>query len=240
MNNEKKVLICCPTLGLNPNPQEWLSSLITILNNVRREGFAHATYFPYRQLWWEANNSIWDTAFTHKFDYILRIDDDIWNVPQDAFTKLLAADKDVVGAAYCNQRFPYNVQALVKTEDLDLINGVEEGKRTLKPVQGYGYSGEDVQKVDLVGFGMTLIRVQAFRFCSRPMYKGEEVCPDDSYFAQVCAYEHVEQFVHFGVRINHRHVTMDNAGHLYNADVLAVAAAQQKEKENAKELASAL
>lgn len=220
-NKMPKILIACPTLGLDPDPDRWLNSLIKILNNCRREGFNHAFFAPYRQSWWPANNEIWDTAFANRFDYILRIDDDIHGVHPDAFSKLLHADKDVVGAAYCNRRFPYMVQALVRSDTKkSFIDIFKENNMSLQAVQFHGYKGNDLQQVELIGFGMTLIKVATFKYLERPMYKGDEVCPDDSYFAQICLDAGIEQYVHWGVRVNHAHVTFSNAGHLYNADVL--------------------
>lgn len=216
-----KVLIACPTLGLDPDPDRWLNSFILITNNCRREGFTHALYAPYRQLWWEANNNIWNCAFSNKFDYILRIDDDIHGVPVDGFSRLLHADKTVIGAAYPNRRFPYTVQALIRSNpEKDLIQTFKDDDKSLQSVQWHGYAGRDVQQVELIGFGMTLIKVKPFKFLPRPMYKGDEVCPDDSYFAQICLDNNISQYVHWGVRIKHAHVTFANSGHLYNADVL--------------------
>jgi hypothetical protein len=225
-SKERKVLIAMPTLGMDPDPDRWLNLLFRVLNNVRREGFSHACFFPYRQLWWEANNQIWNVAFQHKFDYILRLDDDVCGDDDNAFSKLLQADKDVIGAAYCNRRFPYNVQALVKTKECNLVEIAKDGEKNdlcLQSVEGYGYQGQDVKQVDLIGFGMTLIKVAPFKYLERPMYKGAEVCADDSYFAQICVEQKIKQFVHFGVRLKHQHVTLDNAGHLFNADVTTLA-----------------
>lgn len=241
--NERRILIACPTLGIDPDPDRWLNSLMKILNNARREGFAHAIFCPYRQLWWDANNQIWDCAFSNGFDYILRIDDDVSVVGDDDLSILLAAEKDVIGAAYANRRFPYNVQALVRTTEDSLIDGFQSDKCTLKPVQNFAYPNKDIQKVDLIGFGMTLIKVAPFKFLERPMYKGTETCPDDSYFAQICLDNKIEQFVHYGVQIKHAHVTLQNAGHLYNADLIEMAARHKEEKaelENAKPMAPSL
>lgn len=227
---EPKVLIATPTLGINPDPDAWLPGLIRIMNDCRRNGYGHALFAPYRQTWWPANNQIWDTAFIHHFDYILRLDDDISGVTYDSFSKLLQANKTVIGAAYCNRRFPYNVQALNKTKEGNLIEIYQGHGKTLDPVVPYGYTGEDIIKVDLVGFGMTLIKVAPFRWLKRPMYRGEEVCPDDTYFAQICAENNIEQFVHMGVKLQHAHVTIQNAGYLYNSDVMEVADREAYEK----------
>ena len=221
LSNEPKILVACPTLGLDQDPDRWLNSLIKIFNNCRREGFAHALFAPYRQLWEEANNNIWNCAFENKFEYILRIDDDIHGVPEDAVSKLLAANKTVIGAAYCNRRFPYTVQAMVKVDPKKTFReSFDDPTGFLQSVQFHGYTGQHIQQVDLIGFGMTLIKVAPFKFCERPMYRNLGDLPDDSYFAQVCADNGIPQYVHWGVRINHAHVTFANAGHLYNADVI--------------------
>lgn len=225
---DRKVLIACPTLGINPDPELWLASLLKVINEIRKEGFGHACLFPYRQLWWTANNQIWDTAFANRFDYILRMDDDVWNVPDGAFSRLLAEQKTVIGAAYCNRRFPYNVQALMKTEEGSIIDFDVENRLALAPVEGYGYTGQDVKQVDLIGFGFTLINTKPFKMLERPIYKGKpEICPDDSYFAQLCAEAGIPQHVHFGVRVQHQHVTLQNAGHLFNADVCSLVPKQE-------------
>ncbi len=217
----KRVLIAMPTLGLDPDPDRWLNSLLKILNAVRRTGMTHAVFCPYRQSWWPANNEIWDVAFREKFDYILRIDDDIHGVASEAFEKLLAADKDVIGAAYPNRRFPYTVCALIRRDpEIDFIKGFSLNHMNLQSIQFHGYEGKAIEQVELIGFGMTLIKVAAFKWLERPMYKGDEVCPDDSYFAQICLDNGIKQYVHWGVRINHAHVTFHNSGHLYNADIL--------------------
>ncbi len=232
-NKEPKVLIACPTLGLDPDPDRWMNSLIKILNNVRREGFTHAVFCPYRKTWWIANNEIWDVAFGNKFDYILRIDDDIHGVPDDAFTKLLEAEKVVIGAAYPNRRYPYTVQAMLRRDpSRSLIETFNKNEQTLESVQFHGYAGKNIEQVDLIGFGMTLIKVAPFKYLERPMYKGDEVCPDDSYFAQICLDNHIPQYVHWGVRINHAHVTFANSGHLFNADVLAAHPEINEKSEN--------
>jgi len=221
-NKPLKVLIACPTLGLDPDPDRWLNSLLKILNNIRREGITHALFAPYRQNWWPANNEIWDVAFANKFDYILRIDDDIHGVPVDGFSKLFNANKTVIGAAYPNRRYPYTVQAMLRKDpSKSLIETFDKNEQTLESVQFHGYTGDDIQKVDLIGFGMTLIKVAPFKYLERPIYKGDEVCPDDSYFAQICLDNNIPQYVHWGVRLNHAHVSFANSGHLFNADVLA-------------------
>lgn len=231
-SEKKRVLIAGPTLGLDPDPNRWLNSLMVILNSVRREGFEHAIFFPYRQTWWPANNQIWNVAFEHKFDYILRIDDDIHEVADDAFKLLLEADKVVIGAAYPNRRWPFFTSAMNRTDsEKNLVDICLTDDRCLKYI--VEPEGEDkVVECELIGFGMTLIKVSPFKYLERPMYKGEESVPDDTYFAQVCMDQGIKQYVHFGVKIAHAHVNYRNNGYLFNAGVIERQAAQSQQVKN--------
>lgn len=233
----KRILIACPTLsGINPDPALWLNTLLLIVAGVRKAGFDYAVFCPYRLGWWPANNQIWDIALSKQFDYILRLDDDVHGGNPDDFTKLYEADKDVIGAAYPARRFPYKVCALMKTTQESLVESDKKANLTLEAAQPFGYKGDEIQEVDLIGFGMTLIRVLPFKYIPRPIYKGVEECNDDSYFAQLCKEYGIKQYVHWGVRLKHQHVTLENAGHLFNADVLQEAERQAKEQANVKQL----
>ena len=219
MSDENKkarsVLIGCPTAGgLDPDPNRWIKGLLSIIDNVRREGFSYAFLAPYRMDWERGNNQIWDTAFSYKFDYILRMDDDIWGIPDNAFSKLLEADKDVIGAAYPLRTFPYSFAAFDRTDktkslcDTWLIQQLD-----LREVNPNG-----IQPVDIVGFGLTLIKTEKFRFLERPMFKNLGTIPDDTYFAQKCLDNGIQQYVDFDVKMAHREVTPMNKLYLFNAD----------------------
>lgn len=213
----KTVLVACPTLGLDPNPDRWLVSLIATLVNIRKNRMGFMVHCPYRMSWWPANNQIWDIAFNNDFDYILRMDDDVWAIPPDAFTRLVNYDKPVVGIAYPLRHFPYSIAAMNRNNKtasiIDChING-DKDPGSMQEVAGTG-----LQKAELVGMGFTLIRVDDFRQIERPMFKGTEVCPDDSYFAQVCLDNGIQQWVDMDIRAAHREVTPANRGYLFNSD----------------------
>lgn len=208
----KLVLIACPTLGLDPDPTKWLDSLLKIQNEIRKAGMSQGFLAPYRMQWWPANNEIWNTALEYDFDYILRIDDDIWGVPDDAFKRLLEADKDVIGAAYPMRQYPFSMCALKRTENVSLI---EIAKHNLEMTSEV--SGEGIIPVDLIGFGMTLIKMDKFKSWERPVYRMPQECPDDTYFAQKCLEAGIQQYVHMDVKIGHREVTPANRIYLFNA-----------------------
>ncbi len=213
----KMVLVACPTLGLDPNPDRWLVSLLATLVNIRKNRMAFMVHCPYRMSWWKANNQIWDIAFNNDFDYILRMDDDVWAVPPDAFTRLLNYDKAVVGIAYPLRHFPYSIAAMNRVRtDKTIIECHIDGDKDPGAMQET--TGTGLQKAELVGMGYTLMKVDAFRHIERPLFKGEEVCPDDSYFAQLCLDHGIQQWVDMDIRAAHREVTPANRGYLFNAD----------------------
>lgn len=217
MNPNGNILIFTPTLGLNPDPFQYQDSLLKVINQIQAKGMG-LSYLPvYRQLWWPANNMAWDIAFAHHFEYILRIDDDIHQIPDDAVAKLLEADKDVIGAAYPNRRWPFFPAAMNRTKQISLIEICMKDDRCLQYVQGLE-KGE-VVPCDIVGFGMTLIKIENFKTLERPIYMGNEDVPDDTFFAQLCLDNGIQQYVHFGVQVSHAHVDFKNNGYLYNAGV---------------------
>ena len=213
----KKILIACPTLGIWDDPQKWLTLLLTVLNDIRRMRVGHACFFPYRLAWAPANNAIWNVAFQQEFDYILRLDDDVWGLDPGLLQKLFDADKDVVGARYPMRHFPYSNCEFNRTDKTkSLIQSFLD--RRDDPAALVENREEGVVPVDLVGFGMTLIKVAPFRMVERPIYRGEEVCPDDTYFAQLCIENGIQQYVCTEVNLCHRDVTPLNRLFLFNAD----------------------
>ena len=221
MNANGNILITTPTLALDPNPFNYQSSLLKVINQIQAREMGLAYLPVYRQLWWAANNLAWDTALSNHFEYILRIDDDIHQIPDDAVGKLLDAGKDVIGAAYPSRRWPYMTNAMNRTKDISLIEIAANNDRCLQYVTEKDPNAEgDIVPCELVGFGMTLIKTEKFKLLPRPIFLGnEDVCPDDTYFAQLCLDHGIKQYVHYGVRVSHAHVDYMNQMYLYNAGV---------------------
>jgi hypothetical protein len=212
----EKVLICCPMIGgiADTDPNQWLRSLLSVIADVRKLGWSYAPYFPTRKTWAEAANLMFDIAFENEFTYILRMDDDIWGAGLDYISKLYAADKAVIGCAYPTRYYPYVLAALNKADPKDDVIELWNGQRQgLQETVGTG-----VQKVDLIGFGLTLIKVEPFKLLPRPLFPEKMDCPDDTYFSKICSEAGIEQYVHMDLRINHRHVNIFNRKYLNNAD----------------------
>lgn len=210
----KKILIACPTMGIDPDPNKWLKSYLNVLNDIRSRGFTHAPMFIYKDTWFSAMNKVFNTAFAYDFDYILRMDDDVWGIGGDYFSRLYDADKDVIGALYATRYFPYVYAALNRVnKEKSLIDAYDKKDNALVESTGKG-----IQKVELIGFGFTLIKVAPFRLVERPLFPKEEMCPDDTYFADICMKNNIEQYVDMDMRMAHREITPMNRVYLMNAD----------------------
>lgn len=214
---EKRVLIAVPTLGLDPDPSRWMTTFLRIVADIRKNGLSYSFIAPYRMTWWAANNYIWEAALQGEFDYILRMDDDIWGATTDAFSRLYQAGVDVIGAAYPARDFPFAICALNRVDKETNMIDAWVNRRT-KPHPMVEVSGEGILPCDFIGFGMTLIKVEPFALLPRPIFNGPEVCPDDSFFAQLCKDAGIQQYVNFDVQLCHREITPLNKLFLYNAE----------------------
>lgn len=129
----------------------------------------------------QARNNIVDLALKHGVDYILFLDDD-HTFPSDLFYRLIAAQKDVVGALCFRRVEPFGPcvfrwQTAVENGNLMVYDRPE-------------LIGKGLQKVDAIGFGAVLIKTEVFKRLKpeRPgqWFKFEEV-GEDLHFCDLCA-----------------------------------------------------
>lgn len=129
----------------------------------------------------QARNNIADLAIQHGIDYILFLDDD-HTFPPDLFYRLIAAQKDVVGALCFRRVEPFGPcifrwQTAVENGNLMVYDRPE-------------LIGKGLQKVDGIGFGAVLIKTEVFKRLQpeRPgqWFKFSEV-GEDLHFCDLCA-----------------------------------------------------
>lgn len=244
LNPNGNILIFSPTMNLPGNPYQYVDSLLLrIIHQIQglKMGLA---YFPtYQEFWWPAWNKAWNLAFQHNFEYILRIDDDIHNIPDDAIKKLVEANKDVIGAAYPKRIWPHFTCALNRTKNISLIEiGMSRNPDdyclqyvTENDENREGEPANAIVPCELIGMGMTLIKTEKFRQLSRPIFLGnEQDVLDDTYFAQLCLDNKIKQYVHFGVRVEHDYVNYSNNGFLFNAGLMQRQRDEQEQLEEMK------
>lgn len=212
--DKPRILIGCPTFGLDPHPGKWLASLLTVTQDLRRAGIEFGFCFPYRKTIHKAENQIIKTALTNKYTHILRMDDDIWGINRGDVLKLLEADKDFISAVMFIRGFPYSRCAFKKVNPEWTLEQCEKaGRNTLVEVDGEG-----VIPVDLTAFPFTLFKVDMFLKLKWPFFDETIKCSPDAQFCDKCRAIGVQPYVHMDIQINHQEVTPWNRLHLFNSD----------------------
>jgi hypothetical protein len=211
---DTKILIACPTFGLDPNPGKWLMSMLTVVQDLKRVGADFGFMMPYRNTIHKAENKIIKFALTGKYTHILRMDDDIWGIKQGDVLKLLAADKDFISAVMFIRGFPYSRCAFVKkNKSMTLLECEKMGRGALDEVDGDG-----VVPVDLTAFPFTLIKTTVFDKMTYPWFDESKKEAPDAQFCQKCADLGIELWAHLDIQVNHQEVTPWNRLGLFNAE----------------------
>jgi hypothetical protein len=157
------------------------------------------------------------------------MDDDIYNPSLDYLRMLLSADKDVISGHMHASKFPHASCAFrryeVKKKVIDMPSDNSMYRLYEIPCLctqcGFQLSHWDarfcpscgsqqdnmVQKVDLIPFPFTLIKISVFDRLSKPWFHCTENYPSDSWFADKCIEAGIQEWVHMGVRLNHNGVT---------------------------------
>lgn len=209
-----KVLIACPTFGVDPNPGRWLMSLLTIMQDLKRANVEYGFMAPYRNTIHKAENKIIQRALTAGYSHILRLDDDIWGIQPGDVLKLLAADKDFISAVMFIRGFPYSRCAFVKKyPKMTLKECQMSGRGTLDEVDGDG-----IQRIDLSAFPFTLMKTDIFTKITYPWADEKDPTAVDAQLCQKLADVGVELYAHMDIQINHQDVTPWNRLGLFNAE----------------------
>lgn len=139
-----------------------------------------------------------DKALRYNYQHILFVEDDHWAFPENALEKLVGSGKEVIGLhTFMRNRPAYGI-ALRRKNRYRLT----DYRCKLTPVEP-GQHDDPVQKVDLIGWGFTLVQTQVFpRLKSNPfLYWGTKAT--DAQFCQACEDVGVERWVHLGGTIGH-------------------------------------
>lgn len=218
MAKPKSVLMACPTFGLCPDPNQWMSSFLAALNEFSMRGFRVNTYFPYRRPIIDAENDIVNTAIGTGADYIFRMDDDVWGFQKGFVNKLIDADKEYISGTMFVAGFPYSRCAFKRKDPShSLIEIYEKKLLELDEVDGTG-----VQPCDLTATPFTLIKISVYEKILTPYYESKAGVAMDSIFCQKLLDAKIQPYVHLEVEVNHRHVTPWNRHYLFNAEARAM------------------
>ena len=121
-------------------------------------------------------------AIEHEFDYIFWVDADIV-LPEDALEKLISHNKDIVSGSYA-------MKALGKAIPIAMIRTSMNKYASIRIDSYLGHKG--LIKLDCIGFGCVLTKVEIFKKMKTPYFKYTETLGEDAYFcrrAQKLGYE---------------------------------------------------
>lgn len=204
-----KILFTCPILDIR---YEWFDGFINILEQLRK--YEYELFIPYRKPVQVADNMMAKKAMEGNFDYVLRMDDDVWDVPHNCLEELIKADKDYISAVMYASVFPYRRCVLNKDNKNDsLIDIAKNNTGGLREVGGSG-----VTAVDMTAFPFTLIKTSVFRRIDPPWFVSDEKVPSDSYFCQKLHDNGIQPYAHLDMQVTHRGVSYWNRTHLMIAE----------------------
>lgn len=184
---------------------------------------------PYRKPLQIADNQMARKAIKENFDYVLRMDDDVWDVKEGAIEQLIKADKDMISAVMYGNAFPYQRCAMVKKDKSRSLIDIAKNKEyiELKECTGLG-----VQPVELTAFPFTLFKTSLFKSIPEPWFEYTEEVPNDSFFCQKMLDNGFQPYVDMSIQVNHRGVTHWNRKQRYIADAEFQIATGQLKKGN--------
>ena len=205
-----KVLLAIPML--TPG-YEFVKALLNFQAEVLQSGrYELGISTTYRQPTFLVQESFAQQAMATGCDYLLMMDDDIWNPSLDFLDKLVSADKDVIGGVFFASADPGNLCArrrIDRKRDLVRLATVESHDVfSMYPVPEDEWHGP--QKVDLVSLGMCLIKTSIFRKLKQPWFSHDLTKQfTDSVFCDNCSRNKIEVYAHFDVWLNHRGITKE-------------------------------
>lgn len=207
-----KILFACPILDIR---YEWFMGFVGVWEQLRkRKNLQMGLCMPYRKPVHIADNLMVKEAIKGEFDYILRMDDDIWDIPDNAVELLLSSDKDMISAVMYANSFHYQKCALVKKDKTQSLIDIARGSSD-SLIEAHG---EGVIPVDLTATPFTLFKTSLFKKLPEPWFVHSEDVPPDSYFCQKMLDNGFQPYVHMDIQVTHRGVTAWNRLYRFVAD----------------------
>lgn len=212
----KKIKILVGIPMLTPS-YEFVQALLKFHGDVIISGkyeIAFAT--TYRQAPFLAQEEFANLAIDSGSDYLLIMDDDIWNPSLKFLDKLVEADKEVVGGVFFSSADPGNLCAKRLIDDrkslVDLVSKDRNDVFAMYAVPTDQWVG--LQQVHLLSLGFILINTKVFNKLRKPWFSHDLTKRfTDSVFCENCRKSGIDIYAHFDVMLNHRGITYDTFKH---------------------------
>ena len=199
-------------------------------------------YFIYRKPVHIAETMAVNVARHNKCTHVLFMDDDIYDVTPDMLRKLLVADKDVIAGVMYASGFPYAMCTFRRFDEKTTVcsQPAQRGMYRLyetpckcphcgNPLPGWltnfcpkcrkDIVDLAIQKVDLIPFCFTLMKLSVFDKIRKPWFHCNSIFPTDSWFADRCAEVGIQEYAHMDVRLTHRDVNDTTRPYLFQKDL---------------------
>lgn len=125
-------------------------------------------HIGYKREQFRARNNIVDAAIASDMDYILMLDDDMV-VPHNLVERLIAHDKDIVGALYYQRGGTFNPVIMQRFSQEPGLHGAA----FIPPNDPMLTTNRGLHEVDVIGGGCMLFKADVFRSIIQPYFESE-------------------------------------------------------------------
>ena len=192
-----KVLIGVPGFaGVVPRAQEDFAAFVY---RCGRDNPAYDFYLKIvtKREQFRARNALVDLAMVNDCEYLFMLDDDMI-VPPDLFARLVAHNKDVVGALYYQRGGAYHPVLMRQHGKKDDLIGVEFVQPFDTMIREPG-----LYPIDIIGGGCMLIKTDVFRKLLPPYFWVDGIVGTDVYLCHNLRKAGVEIFVDTSIELGH-------------------------------------
>lgn len=194
----KRVLIYVPSfLGMMDSLfVEGLGYLLFDCYNWKAKGYDFFLQIGKRMMIHNSRNIAVEWAIANDMDYILWLDDDmVIDKAKDLFTTLIKHDKDIVAPLFFQRRPPY-LPLLFKRNIY--ANGIYTTFDNI-----LDYPKNELVKVDGVGFGCALIKIEVFKKLQSPHFVMGNTFGEDLYFCNNAINAGFEIYCDTSIQVGH-------------------------------------
>jgi len=193
--HNKRLLIAIPSFTgvIDSLAVDGFMRLIGNISNLKTK-YEVFTCVPQRTNIVSARNLIVNEAIKQECDYIFWIDDDMVIKPDiNIVEKLMVHDKDIVAPLFFSRSYPY-IPMIFKRKTWGTKYCVYDN------IMDYP---KGLLKVDGIGFGCVLTKVEMFKKLSKPYFWANEVFGEDLFFCENCMRAGVEIYADTTIDVGH-------------------------------------
>jgi len=145
-----------------------------------------------------ARNNLVDLALINDCEYLLMLDDDMV-VPPDLFSRLVAHDKDIIGALYYQRGGGFHPVIMRQAEKKDGLKGIDFIHHFDKMLTKPG-----LYEADIIGGGCMLMKTDIFRKIPQPYFWIDGIVGTDVHLCNQLREAGVKIYVDTSIELGHQ------------------------------------